>query len=256
MKTTFRTYNDALNVISDQPGYTDNPQLPNSEYCVHDARRPHPPVIEPGDGSNLRAEPPEDASVLLKGNSLEGWIGPDSEEASWTVKDGFVEVNPETGDIHTTDTFGDCQLHLEWAPPEEVSGDGQGRGNSGIFLMDRYEIQVLDNYNNPMYAVGHAGAVYGQQPPLVNACRPPGEWQSFDIIWHAPEFDGDQVVSPATVTVFHNSLLVQDATRLIGQTTHGEIEGYESHPPTAPLRLQDHGDQVRYRNIWYRPIES
>ena len=146
-------------------------------------------------------------------------------------------------------------MHLEWAAPAEVIGNSQGRGNSGVFLMGRYEIQVLDCYDNPTYADGTAGAVYGQHPPLVNACRRPGEWQTYDIVWTAPRFDGGRLVSPAFATVFFNGVLVQYHRQLTGPTTHRRVMEYEAHSPTGPLRLQDHGNPVRFRNIWYRPLQ-
>lgn len=240
----------------DQPGYTDTPELPHVPYRVHDAARPRPESIDAVDAVTRDGggAAPSDATVLLA-DSLDGWVHPNGDPASWTVGDGFVEVAPGAGDIRTADSFGDCQLHLEWAAPEVVDGDSQGRGNSGVFLMERYEIQVLDNYDNPTYADGYAGAVYGQHPPLVNPCRPPGEWQSYDIIWRGPRFDDDgDLARPARVSVLHNGILVQDHVELIGATTHQEVGAYEVHPPEASLRLQDHGDLVRYRNIWYRPL--
>jgi hypothetical protein len=158
--------------------------------------------------------------------------------------------------VQTTVEFGDCQLHLEWAAPTEVKGESQGRGNSGVFLMGRYEIQVLDCYDNPTYADGTAAAIYGQFPPLVNACLKPGEWQSYDILWECPRFEGDRLVRPAIVTVIHNGVVVQNHTELLGGTSHREIPPWQAHPPAGPLRLQDHGDLVRYRNIWYRPLKG
>jgi hypothetical protein len=170
------------------------------------------------------------------------------------VENGYLEVVAKTGDIQTREEFGDCQLHLEWAPPSEVVGDSQGRGNSGVFLMGRYEIQVLDCYDNPTYADGTTGAIYAQCPPLVNACRRPGEWNTYDIIWEAPRFEGEQVVRPAYVTVLLNGLVLHHRQELIGATTHRKVGEYTAHPPAGPLRLQDHGNPVRFRNIWYRPL--
>jgi hypothetical protein len=210
--------------------------------------------VSPGEDPVLPANPPSDATILLDGSSLEQWESLDGGPAGWNAQGDFVQVVPDAGDIRTTEQIGDCQLHVEWATPETISGEGQERGNSGVFLMDRYEIQVLDTFDNPTYADGHAGAVYGQQPPLVNASRPPGNWQSYDIVWHTPRFEDEALISPARVTLYHNGVLVQDDTELIGATTHGDVEGYHPHPDTAPLRLQDHGDLVRFRNIWYRPL--
>lgn len=241
-------------MTDDTDGYTDTPRLPDTEYCVHDPDRPEPPSVDPGGATTT--PPPSDATVLFDGTDLDRWEGVDGDDPGWTIHDESVEVEPGAGDIRTTESLGDCQLHLEWATPAAVSGDGQGRANSGVFLMDRYEIQVLDNYDNPTYADGYAGAVYGQFPPLVNACREPGVWQSYDVIWRGPRFDGDAVERPARVTVFHNGIVVQDATTLLGPTTHRDVLDYEPHAPAAPLCLQDHGDRVRFRNVWYRPLST
>jgi hypothetical protein len=241
-------------MTNDQPGYTDTPELPHCEYRVHDADRPRPESVTPGSphpaGDVARA--PSDATVLLDGSGLDGWVHDDGSAAAWRVEEDSVVVEPGTGDIRTESEFGDCHLHVEWAAPPVVDGESQGRGNSGVFLMDRYEIQVLDNYENPTYADGYAGAVYGQHPPAVNACREPGAWQTYDILWTAPRFDGAELASPARVTVLHNGVVVQDDVELIGATTHREVGEYSPHPPEAPLRLQDHGDEVRFRNVWYR----
>jgi hypothetical protein len=192
--------------------------------------------------------------MLFDGTSLDGWVGKDGGPAPWTLADGCMQVAPRTGDIHTRVEFGDCQLHLEWASPEEVKGESQGRGNSGVFLMGRYEIQVLDCFENPTYADGSTASIYGQYPPLVNACRRPGEWQSYDIIWVGPKFVGTQLESDAVVTVLHNGVVVHHATLLTGGTGHRNVVPYTYHATVGPLRLQDHGDLVRYRNIWYRPL--
>jgi hypothetical protein len=180
----------------------------------------------------------------------------DGQPAQWKVEAGYMEVVPGTGTIKTIEEFGDCQLHIEWASPIKVTGDGQKRGNSGVFLMGRYEIQVLDSYQNPTYADGYAGSIYGEFPPLVNASRKPGEWQSFDILWTAPRFDGEKLVSPAYVTIIHNGVVIHNHTALTGPTTHRKIKEYEAHPPQGPILLQDHNDLVRFRNIWCRPING
>jgi hypothetical protein len=237
----------------DRPGYTDTPKLPHVAYRVHDKERPHPPTVDP-DGFVAKS-PPEDATVLFDGTNLEQWEHEDGRDPEWTVEDDYVEVTPDSGDIRTTADIGDCQLHLEWAAETGVDATGQSRSNSGVFMQDRYEIQVLDNYENPTYADGYAAGLYGQHPPDVNACREPGAWQSYDIIWNGPRFDGDSVVRPATVTVLHNGVVVQNATELIGPTTNLEVYDYEPHPEAGPVRLQDHGDRVRFRNVWYRPLE-
>jgi hypothetical protein len=205
-----------------------------------------PKVIDPG-------PPPSDAIVLFDGKDLSQWESASNGPAMWEVKDGVATVN-HTGYIHTKQAFGNCQLHVEWATPAEVSGDGQGRGNSGVFMQSRYEIQVLDSYNNKTYFNGQAGAVYGEYAPLVNACRKPGEWQSYDIIYHAPVFALDGTLKqPATVTVLQNGVLVQDNVTITGSLVHGAPK-YEPHAAKEPLALQDHGNPVRYRNIWIREL--
>lgn len=229
-------------------GYDDTPILPGTDYHVHDGNRPQPPVVNPDPR-------PSDAVVLFDGRDLSAWTAKaDGGPAPWTVQDGYMEVVPGSGNIATRDAFGDCQLHLEWAAPAVVKGDGQGRGNSGVFLMGLYEIQVLDSYANPTYPDGTAGAVYGQFPPQVNACREPGCWQSFDIVWIAPRFEGDRLRSPARVTLLLNGILLHHDQPLQGPTQHKRLATYSPHPATGPLELQDHRDCVRFRNIWYRPL--
>jgi len=239
-------------------GYDDTPLIPGQKYRVHDSTRPQPAVITPGTESSQSAagQPPTDAVVFFDGKDLSGWVGRDGAAARWKVENGYVEVVPRSGDISSRQEIGDCQLHLEWATPSEVQGDSQGRGNSGVFLMSRYEIQVLDCYNNPTYADGTAGSIYGEHPALVNASREPGEWQSYDFVWTGPRFDGERLISPAYLTLFHNGVLVQHHQELTGPTTHRQVLPYAAHPPAAPLRLQDHGNPVRYRNIWYRPLDN
>jgi hypothetical protein len=236
-------------------GYTDTPMLPGSKWKVHDAERPQPKVIEPPAASTQDApgKPPSDAVVLFNGLDLSAWKGRDG-DAKWQVDAGAMMVNG-TGDIETKEPFGDCQLHLEWCAPREVKGDSQGRGNSGVYFMGRYEVQVLDSYENVTYADGQAAAIYGQFPPLVNACRKPGEWQTYDIVFVAPRFDGERLVQPARVTVFHNGVLVHHNQELIGAAAHKAVGKYTPHPAAGPLRLQDHGDPVRFRNIWLRRLE-
>lgn len=235
-----------------QIGYDDTPFIPGMKYRVHDGERPQPPVVEPAPEC---CGAPSDAVVLFDGRGLDNWVSfRDGGPAPWKVIDGCFEVVPRSGDICTREKIGDCQLHLEFVTPEIITGDGQKRGNSGIFLMGRYEIQVLDCYRNLTYADGTTGAVYGQWPPLVNACRRPGAWQTCDIAWEGPRFDGDRLLRPARVTVLLNGVLVQHARRLLGPTRHKELTAYEPHEAALPLRLQDHGDLVRYRNIWYRPL--
>jgi len=236
------------------PGYTDTPLLPGSRWRVHDARRPQPRVVRPGEEPG---QPPSDATLLFSGQDVSQWVGRDGGNVRWKIEDGVLEVVPKTGDIQTKAHFGDCHLHIEWATPAEVKGDGQGRGNSGIFLMDRYEIQVLDSYDNLTYADGQAAALYGQYPPLVNACRKPGQWQTFDIFFTASRFEGERLASPAYVTIIHNGLLVHHHQAFLGPTGHKILPAYDApHAPQGPIRLQDHGDAVRYRNIWVRRIED
>lgn len=239
-------------MTQDRPGYDNTPQIPGSQYLVHDKMRPRPRVVTPGATDN---QAPSDAIVLFDGSDLSGWVAQKGGGAAgWKVEDGYMEVVPGTGGIETKTHFGDCQLHVEWAAPTEVKGDSQGRGNSGVFLLGRYEVQVLDCYDNPTYADGTTGAIYGIRPPLVNACRQPGAWQRYDIIWQSPRFEGEKVIRPAVVTVFLNGILLHHALELPGPTGHRDVYEYESHPVAGPLALQDHGDLVRFRNIWYRPL--
>jgi hypothetical protein len=209
-----------------------------------------PKVIDPGPVGG----PPSDAIVLFNGKDLSQWKGKDGAEAKWEVKNGVATVNG-TGTITTKQEFGDLQLHVEWAAPAEVKGEGQGRGNSGIYFMGQYEIQVLDSYNNKTYFNGQAGSVYKQYTPLVNASRKPGEWQIYDIIFHAPVFDEQgNVTKKARFTVLHNNVLVQDNVEVMGTTSHDKAPAYTKHAAKLPLSLQDHGNPVRYRNIWVRPL--
>ena len=205
-----------------------------------------PRVVDPG-------PPPADAIVLFDGKDLSQWQSGSGAPAKWTVQDGAAVVSG-MGGISTKQEFGDCQLHIEWATPAVVKGSGQGRGNSGVFLQSRYEIQVLDSYNNKTYFDGQAGAVYKQHAPLGNVCRKPGEWQSYDIIYHAPRFDENgNVLKPGRFTVLQNGVLVQDNVEVKGPTS-GPAPKYKPHPLKQPLALQNHGNPVRYRNIWIREL--
>lgn len=177
--------------------------------------------------------------------------------AGWKIGNGQMEVVDKAGSIQTRLKFGDCQLHVEWATPSKVEGDGQERGNSGVYLMGFYEIQILDSFNNPTYADGMAAAIYGQYPPLVNACRPPGQWQTYDIIFTRPRFDArGRLKQPAVMTVFHNNVLVHNHVRLTGPTAHKQRPPYKPHPERLSLSLQDHNNPVRFRNIWIRDLEQ
>jgi hypothetical protein len=225
------------------------------KWAVHDLSRPLPPVVDPGP-SSPPVPAPSDALVLFDEKDLAKWEDSKGGPAKWKVENGYMEVVAKTGSIQTRMGFGDCQLHVEWATPAVVGDEGQGRGNSGVFLMGLYEVQVLDSYNNVTYADGMAASVYGQYPPLVNVCRKPGEWQTYDIIFHRPRFDaGGKVLAPARMTVLHNGVLVHDNVELTGPTAHKARPPYNAHPNKLPLSLQDHGNPVRYRNIWLRPLE-
>lgn len=205
-----------------------------------------PPIITPG---NTDSEPPSDAIALFNGQDLNNW----NNGERWTVKDGVIYAGK--GPITSKEEFGDCQLHIEWSSPSEVRGNGQGRGNSGVFLMGKYEIQVLDSYDNETYYDGQAGAIYKQTPPMVNAMRKPGEWNSYDIFWTAPRFNEDGTLkSPAYITAIHNGALILNHFELLGDTPFDRPPEYKPHGATGPISLQDHGNPVRFRNIWVRPI--
>jgi hypothetical protein len=207
---------------------------------------PEPKKVTPGETS---ASPPSDAIVLFDGKDLSQW----KNGQNWEIKDGYATARKS--EIVTKQPFGDCQLHLEFATPEKVSGRGQGRGNSGVYLMGRYEVQILDSYNNQTYYDGQCGSLYKQHPPLVNVCRKPGEWQTYDIIFEAPRFNEDGTVKrPGYVTVLQNGVLVQNHFELQGGTFYDRPAKYAKHPEKEPLHLQFHGNPVRFRNIWIRPI--
>jgi 3-keto-disaccharide hydrolase len=226
------------------------------EWPVHSMERPRPPVVDPGP-ERPPAPPPSDAIVLFDGKDLSQWRSQDGGAAKWFVRDGYVEVAPGTGMIFTRRDLGDVQLHIEWAAPAPPKGESQDRGNSGVFLMTHYEIQVLDSYKHDTYADGQAAAMYGQVPPIVNACRPPGAWQTYDIVFHRPTFAPDgSVRSAARLTMFHNGVLVHDNDAFTGRTAHGRRAHYEAHGDRLPLALQDHGHPVRYRNVWIRELKE
>jgi hypothetical protein len=225
-------------------------------WPIHSTSRPQPPIVDPGPFT-VSAPAPSDAIVLFDGKSLANWRSADHPEqpARWRVQDGYMEVVAGTGAIATAQGLGDVQLHVEWMTPDPPKGEGQDRGNSGIFLMGRYEVQVLDSYHNVTYPDGQAGAIYGQYPPLVNASRPPGQWQTYDIVFVRPRFNAaGKLVRPARITVFHNGVLVQNDVTLTGPTAHQARPPYAAHADALPLSLQDHGHPVRYRNIWARPL--
>jgi hypothetical protein len=226
------------------------------DWPVHDENRPAPPFVEPA-RLERPVPPPSDAIVLFDGTSLDGWQGQDG-PARWRLVDGgAMEVVEGTGSIRTRRGFGDVQLHVEWATPLPHADEDRYPGNSGVYLMDRYEIQVLDNYRGrpTIYPDGQAAAVYGQYPPLVNASLPPGEWQTFDIFFRRPRFGADgTLIQPARVTVLHNGVLVQDNAELTGPTAHHARPPYVAHSAREPLMLQNHGSPVRFRNIWVREL--
>ena len=231
-------------------GYDDTPLQPDGKWRIHDSRRPQPKVVAPG--SFVSAGAPEDALILLgAGNDLSQWQTDKGLAAPWPMADGVLQTGK--GMIRTKAEFTDLQLHVEFATPSKVAGDSQDRGNSGVFLAGAFEIQVLDSFENPTYADGQAAAMYGQYPPLVNASRKPGEWQSYDIMFAAPKFDlKGELTAPAVVTVLHNGVLVHHARSFWGGTRHRSIGPYVLTMARGPIRLQDHGNPVRYRNIWLR----
>jgi hypothetical protein len=205
-----------------------------------------PPIVDPGPPGG----PPSDAVVLFDGTDLSQWKGGEK----WTVQDGYMIAGP--GTLRSIPEFGDCQVRVEWASAEEITGSGQGRSNSGVFLMGIYEVQILDSYENETYYDGQCGAIYKQHPPLVNASRKPGEWQAYDIIWRAPRFDEQgELLSPAAITVLHNGVLIQNHFELLGDTPFNRAPAYRPHGEKGPISLQYHGNPVRFRNIWVREIK-
>ena len=226
-----------------------------NKVIAHDMNQPRPPVVTPG---RTPSDPPSHAIVLFGGTDLSEWVSRKGGPAKWIVKDGYIQVN-ETGIIRTKREFGSCHLHAEWSTPAEVEGRGQDRGNSGVYFMSTYEVQILDSYNNDTYPDGQAAAIYGRKPPLVNASRPPGEWQTYDIIFHRPVFKDGKVVKRASFTVFHNGVLVQDHFKSPGGTNwinKHTVADYEPHPDKLPLVLQDHDNPIRFRNIWLVELDD
>ena len=242
-------------------GYSDTPIIPGTQWHVHDGQRPQPRLVTPGTNFSHLAAAPSDAVVLFDGKDLSKWQRGGGGDARWRVENGYMETFRGAGNLRTKDKWADFQLHLEFATPAQVNGSSQGRGNSGVMINGMYEVQVLDSFNNPTYPDGQAGALYGQTPPLVNASKPPGEWQSYDIIFESPRWDGTNLVKKANVTVIHNGVVLHHKREYIGATDgiggvpHTSLGQYSRpHPPEMFIELQDHSNPVRYRNIWIRTL--
>ncbi|CAL4869241.1 hypothetical protein MMA231_03532 (plasmid) [Asticcacaulis sp. MM231] len=238
-------------------GFTDTPRLPGGKWHVHDPARPHPAIVAPGKNAS---DAPSDAIVLFDGSDLNAFKMSNGKPADWILADGAMTVPKREGQhgdgsLTTKDSFGDIQLHIEFRSPAVVSGTSQNRGNSGVILMGQYEVQVLDSYENLTYADGQASAIYAWKPPLVNASRKPGEWQTYDIIFERPHFDASgKVTKPAYVTVLHNGILTQNHQAILGKTDWKTLATYHPHADALPFTLQDHGTPVSYRNIWVRKL--
>jgi hypothetical protein len=236
-------------------GFTNLAEIPGTPWRIHDAARPHPRVVTPGGAPGA---PPADAIVLFDGKDLSKWGQMQNGQlvdSKWPVRDGYFETGAGSGSMVTRDKFGDVQLHIEFATPSPGRGASQDRGNSGVIFMGRYEIQVLDSFENVTYADGQAAAIYGEYPPLVNAARKPGEWQTYDIIFEAPKFNGTLLVSPAYATVMWNGVIVHNRRALTGPTSPTRtVHAYVAHDAELPLTLQDHAHPVHYRNVWIRRL--
>jgi hypothetical protein len=245
----------ALFAADEHLGYQNTPIIPGTKWHVHDGERPQPRIVTPGAHFSQEAPAPSDATVLFDGKDLSQWENAKGQDAKWKVENGYMEVTP-TGSIRTRGKFADFQLHVEWAEPAEVKGTGQGRGNSGVLMNGVYEVQVLDCYNNKTYPDGQTGGLYGQTPPLVNACKPPGEWQTYEIIFESPRWDEDgKLVKKANVTVIQNGVLLHHKREFTGTTPHQHNGNYDvHHAPEVFIELQDHNNPVRYRNVWVRSI--
>jgi hypothetical protein len=249
----------AAAVSAQQPapiGYDDTPMQPNGKWRVHDGTRPYPALVTAPPGADAPTPAPSDAIVLVgAGDDLGAWQMADGSAATWAMKGGVLQTGK--GMLRTRQQFTDVQVHVEFATPSEVKGDSQGRGNSGVFLLGHFEIQVLDSYRNITYPDGQAASMYGQYPPLVNAARAPGQWQAYDIVFTAPRFAADGTLEkPAIVTVLHNGVVVHHATPFWGPTRHRSVLPYTPEMARGPLALQDHGNPVRYRNIWVRELKD
>ncbi len=248
---------------TDVRGYTDTPLVPGQPWHVHDPARPHPPAVTPG---AKPGDAPSDAIILFDGRDLSHWlpatqtmptgITPRAGAPAWKVENGYMETVPGSGDLATREKFGDVQVHVEFALPTTTGGSRQDRGNSGVFLQGRYEVQIFDEWQNSIYADGQIGAIYGQWPALANPGRKPGEWQTYDIVFEAPQMDGDKVLKPAFVTVFLNGVLMHNRRELLGPTMYRAAAKYIAQPAEDSLLLQNHNSPVRFRNIWARRLGS
>ena len=239
-------------MAEDAPGYTDGPFLPNSKWRVHDQALPQPKIVKPGIG-DLGVTAPDDAVVLFDGTNLDAWRQTDGQPIGDGIADGAFDI-VKTGQLSTKAEFGSCQLHLEWVTPPGPE-DRMNWGNSGVFMMGLFELQIIESCDSFIYADGNAGAIYGQFPPLVNPARKPGEWQSFDIFFTAPTFDGDQLLTPAYVTIVYNGVVVQNHQEILGTAVHRTLPGPYPVQTKGPIMLQDHHSAVKFRNIWIRPME-
>lgn len=228
--------------------------IPGTKWHIHDGDRPQPRIVTPGEKFSQMADAPSDAVVLFNGKDFSKWQSEKGGEVKWKLENGYMETT-KTGRIRTKDEFGDFQMHLEFATPEQVVGNGQGRGNNGVNIFGKYEIQVLDSFNNPTYPDGQAGALYGQSPPLVNASRGPGQWQTYDIVFEAPRWDDKgEMIRKGSVTLLHNGVLVHNKRELLGGTNHRAIVPYKQDQGHGFIELYEHGNPVRFRNIWIRPL--
>jgi hypothetical protein len=250
----------AAGIVWAAEGYTDTPKQPNGKWHVHDPNRPQPKVVTPPKQFSQGADAPSDAVVLFDGKDFSKWQAANGGEVKWKIENGYMEVVPRTGIIRTRDEFGDFQLHLEFATPAMVNPKekGQGRGNNGVNIFGQYEIQVLDSYQNETYADGMAGALYGQYPPLVNASRPPGEWQTYDVVFEGPRWDDSgKLTRKASATVLHNGVIIHNKTELFGRTGYRNFGNYDKPGRTkGPIELYEHGNPVRFRNIWIREVKG
>ena len=237
-------------------GYTNTPLIPGTPWHVHDGERPQPAIVTPAPTFSHQAPAPSDAIVLFDGTDLLKWQHDGGAAAKWKIENGYMEVTPKSGSLRTKDQFADFQLHIEFATPAKVEGSSQGRGNSGILFNGVYEVQVLDCYDNKTYPDGQCGGLYGQSPPLVNASKKPGEWQSYDIIFESPRWGDDKkIAKKANVTVIHNGIVLHHKREFQGTTPHQANGNYDNpHPPEVFIELQDHNNPMRFRNVWLRKL--